>query len=246
MAITRQEAWTERDGHTPNPVRRPGDLATVVPDYVREVVEEIAFQARNEQKIDRRSGVSQRLPITCLENVVSNAERRAITNDEPLAAPRVTDVYVSLPSITGKFELEYEGELRGAENVARDLIRAAVANVFNGYFDGTDVRQVIEWFDLGGSLQLSDVSSAAEVVDRAGEVQGLIELARHAGLDSDAPAPLLASAVDFVLEGLYAQRKITRSEEWRYQAAEQPRRQPRSADVPQTMPMPGTKKKYYN
>jgi magnesium chelatase subunit I len=241
LAITRQEAWTDR---TAGDASAPA-LRTEVPAYVREVVEEIAFQARAEQKIDRRSGVSQRLPITCLENVVSNAERRAIANGEPVAAPRVTDVYVSLPSITGKFELEYEGELRGAENVARDLIRAAVANVFNGYFDGLDVRQVVEWFDLGGSLQFTDTSAADEVVSRACEVQGLIELARHAGVEADAPAPLLAAAIDFVLEGLYAQRKITRSEEWRYQAAEQPRRQARTAEIPQPTAMPG-KKKYYN
>ena len=78
--------------------------------------------------------------------------------------PRVTDIYAALPAITGKFELEYEGELRGADNVARDLIRAAVGNVFNGYFAGADLRQVIEWFDLGGSLQIDDTLSAAELL----------------------------------------------------------------------------------
>ena len=105
-----------------------------VPRFVREVVEEVAFQARSERKIDKRSGVSQRLPISVLENVVSNAERRALANGESPVVPRVTDIYAALPSITGKFELEYEGELKGADQVARDLIRAAVANVFDGYF----------------------------------------------------------------------------------------------------------------
>src|SRR3954466_12580909 len=113
MAITRQEAWTER----------ADSLRVEIPDYVREVVEEVAFQARADRKIDKRSGVSQRLPITTLELVVSNAERRALANNEGVAVPRVTDIYAALPSITGKFELEYEGELRGAEQVARDLIR---------------------------------------------------------------------------------------------------------------------------
>ena len=121
-----------------------------IPAYVREVVEEVAFQARADRKIDKRSGVSQRLPITTLELVVSNAERRALANGETLVVPRVTDVYAALPSITGKFELEYEGELRGAEQVARDLIRSAVGNVFTGMFDGVDTRTVVEWFDLGG------------------------------------------------------------------------------------------------
>ncbi len=104
MEITAQEAWLARgkDG-------KPID----VPAYVREVVEEIAFQARADRKIDRRSGVSQRLAITCLENVLSNAERRALSNAEGQIVARVTDVYAALPSITGKFELEYRGRAEG-------------------------------------------------------------------------------------------------------------------------------------
>src|SRR5690242_10715734 len=140
MAITKQEAWTERAS--------AGGLKVEIPDFVREVVEEVAFQARADRKIDKRSGVSQRLPITTLELVVSNAERRALTNQEGIVVPRVTDLYAALPSITGKFELEYEGELRGAEQVARDLIRSAVGTVFTGMFEGQDSRTVIEWFDL--------------------------------------------------------------------------------------------------
>ena len=155
IAITGQEAWTDRAGRAARSRSRT---------YVREVVEEVAFQARADRKIDKRSGVSQRLPITTLELVVSNAERRALQNGETLVVPRVTDLYAALPSITGKFELEYEGELRGAEQVARDLIRSAVGSVFTGMFDGVDTRTVVEWFDLGGSLPLSDATSADEVI----------------------------------------------------------------------------------
>jgi magnesium chelatase subunit I len=239
IAITRQEAWTER----------AGGLGVEIPDYVREVVEELAFQARADRKIDKRSGVSQRLPITTLELVVSNAERRALSNGEGLVVPRVTDLSAALPSITGKFELEYEGELRGAEQVARDLIRSAVGSVFTGMFEGQDTRAVVEWFDLGGSLPLGDISSADEVVAQARGVQGLRELAEHAGLKAGAPAPVVASAIDFVLEGLYAQKKISRSEERGYSAAEAaPRRAARREEpaVDEGFPMPGGKKKYYN
>jgi magnesium chelatase subunit I len=239
MAITRQEAWTER----------PGGLVVEIPDYVREVVEEVAFQARADRKIDKRSGVSQRLPITTLELVVSNAERRALSNGEGLVVPRVTDLSAALPSITGKFELEYEGELRGAEQVARDLIRSAVGSVFTGMFEGQDTRTVVEWFDLGGSLPLSDTSSADEVVTASRGVQGLRELAEHAGLKPGAPAPVVASAIDFVLEGLYAQKKITRSEERGYSAAEAaPRRAARREEptVDEGFQIPTGKKKYYN
>jgi len=239
MAITRQEAWTER----------PGVLKTEIPAYVREVVEEIAFQARTDRKVDKRSGVSQRLPISTLELVVSNAERRALANGETLVVPRVTDVYAALPSITGKFELEYEGELRGAEQIARDLIRSAVGSVFVGMFDGVDTRKVVEWFDLGGSLPLSDNSSADDVIGQSRTVQGLRELAERAGLPPGAPAPLVASAIDFVLEGLYAQKKISRSEERGYSGAESaPRRTARRDDVTidDDIRMPNSKKKYYN
>src|SRR4029434_8956349 len=143
LTITEQEAWVARGGQVE------------VPRFVREVVEEIAFQARSERKIDKRSGVSQRMPISVLETVISNAERRALANNESAVVPRVTDVYAALPSMTGKFELEYEGELKGADQVARDLVRAAVANVFEGYFADADARQIIEWFDLAGSRVLA-------------------------------------------------------------------------------------------
>src|SRR6476659_1280113 len=172
IAITRQEAWTDR----------LGTRAVQIPDYVREVVEEVAFQARADRKIDKRSGVSQRLPITTLELVVSNAERRALANGEEVVVPRVTDIYAALPSITGKFELEYEGELRGAEQVARDLIRSAVGSVFTGMFEGVDTRTVIEWFDLGGSLPLSDSTSADDVITQTRGVEGLRGLTDRPGL----------------------------------------------------------------
>src|SRR5438067_589592 len=123
IAITTQEAWVMRDG-----------LQMHVPAFLREVIERIAFSAREDKKIDKRSGVSQRLPISVMENVISNAERRAIRNKEDHVVPRVSDIYAAMPAITGKLELEYEGEMRGADNVARELIRAAVAKTFDRYF----------------------------------------------------------------------------------------------------------------
>src|SRR4051794_9232916 len=180
MAITKQEAWTERTG----------GLKVEIPEFVREVVEEVAFQARADRKIDKRSGVSQRLPITTLELVVSNAERRALSNGETVVVPRVTDVAAALPSITGKFELEYEGELRGAEQIARDLIRSAVGSVFTGMFEGVDTRTVVEWFDLGGSLPPSDSSSADEGVKQKHSVPGLRGLATKDGLPPGSAAPV--------------------------------------------------------
>jgi len=180
---------------------------------------------------------------------VSNAERRALANREALVVPRVTDIYAALPSITGKFELEYEGELRGAEQVARDLIRSAVGNVFTGVFDGVDTRTVIEWFDLGGTLPLGDTMSAADLVAQTRVVQGLRELAERAGVLKGGSAPAVASAIDFVLEGLCAQKKISRNDERGYSAAETaPRRPTRREEqsLEEEIRLPGPKKKYYN
>jgi len=239
MAITKQEAWTDR----------VDAVKVEIPSYVREVVEEVAFQARADRKIDKRSGVSQRLPITTLELVVSNAERRALANGEGVVVPRVTDVYAALPSITGKFELEYEGELRGAEQVARDLIRSAVGSVFTGMFEGVDTRTVVEWFDLGGSLPLEDGTSAENVITLTKGLQGIRELAERAGLSNGAPAPAVASAIDFVLEGLYAQKKISRTDERGYSAVEQTQRRPTRREeqaMDEEIRIPSGKKKYYN
>ncbi len=145
IAITAQEAWTRRNGH---PLH--------LPNYVQEVIERVAFAAREDKKIDKRSGVSQRLPISAMENVVSNAERRAIRNDEKVVVPRISDVYAALPAITGKLELEYEGEMKGADHVGRELIRAAIAKTYDEYYTGANVQQIVQWFDLGGEIQLSD------------------------------------------------------------------------------------------
>src|ERR1700676_1663082 len=143
VAITTQEAWVARDG---------GRSAVDVPDYIREVVEQIAFLARDDKRIDKRSGVSQRLPIACLESAVSSAEQRAARNQEARSTARISDVYAALPAITGKMELEYEGELRGAENIGRELIRGAVGTIFTKHMDGANLQPVVQWFELGGEL----------------------------------------------------------------------------------------------
>ncbi len=244
IAITAQESWVARDA---TPARPEGSGRFDVPAYVREIVEELAFQARADSKVDKRSGVSQRLPISVLENVVSNAERRALINGEDVVVPRVTDVYAALPAITGKFELEYEGELRGASTVATDLIRAAVATVFGGYADAGDLRTVVDWFEMGGTLQVTDTTPADELVAQADAIQGLHAAARQPGLMTHASAPALASAIDFLLEGLYALKKISRGDDWRYAAAEPGRHAARpETPMPEPRGPAGNRKKYYN
>jgi len=242
MAITSQEAWVARTG-TP--------LAT--PAFVREIVEEIAFQARGDQRVDRRSGVSQRLPIAALESVISNAERRAIVNGEPSIVPRVSDVYAALPSITGKIELEYEGELKGAETVAKDLIRAAVATVFDGRLANANVKPVITWFEQGGTIDLTDTTSAAALLAAVDDIEGLDAVMTALGARPADDAPVRAAYADLVLEGLSALKKIGRTDQGQFfaTAPQQSRAktsEARSLDelMEEEEQGRGKRKKYYN
>src|ERR1041384_7035608 len=133
IEITRQEAWTDRFDHHDQ---------LLIPEFIREVVEQIAFEARDDNHVDKHSGVSQRLPITVMETVISNAERRAIVTGEDAVVPRISDVYAAIPSMTGKMELEYEGEQLGANRIARDLIKRAAGEIFEGYFVGIDFENL--------------------------------------------------------------------------------------------------------
>jgi len=222
MAITEQEAWLKR--RTPVEVR--------VPDYIREVIEQLAFSAREDKKVDKRSGVSQRLPISAIENVVSNAERRALVSGETVAVPRVLDVYAALPSITGKLELEYEGELKGGDSVARDLIRLSVGKVFTKFYDGDNMNAVVQYFDLGGSLRLEENAPAAKMVEELAKIQGLLEKTKKLGLTASEPDAVRAGAAEFILEGLYAHRRISRNEEAGFTA--EVRRREAPSDDPRT------------
>ena len=213
LAITRQEAWWSRDGAE----------NVVLLQFVADIVEEIAFQARQDKKIDKRSGVSQRMPITCLENVVSNAERRARLAREKKVVPRVGDVYAALTSLTGKFELEYEGEVHGADQVARELIRRAIGAVFQQYYRDAGLEQVVQWFELGGALKVSGEAPAAALLEQFRKIQGLIEATAALGLTAKNDAAELAAGCEFVLEGLHAHRKINRNEERGFYAEERPR-----------------------
>ena len=212
VTITQQEAWAERNGH---PLH--------MPRYIREIVEQIAFAAREDKRIDKRSGVSQRLPISTMENVISNAERRALRNGESTVVPRVGDIYGAMPAITGKLELEYEGELRGADTVVRDLIRLAVARTFDAYFKDSNMQQITQWFDLGGQLRFSDTAPSAELLDGLKHIQGLNEKLSAVGVKQKDKAELVVSAAEFLLEGLYAHKRIGRSEERVFTAPEKQR-----------------------
>ncbi|HZQ70646.1 MAG TPA: magnesium chelatase [Terriglobales bacterium] len=218
IAITAQEAWTRRNGQKLH-----------VPKYIQEVIEGIAFAAREDKKIDKRSGVSQRLPISCTENVISNAERRAVRSNEQMVVPRISDIYAALPAITGKLELEYEGEMKGADHVGRELIRTAIARAYDEYFSGVNMQQVVQWFDLGGEIQVTDSAAAAEVLKALYPIQGLLEKLVKVGVGPKDTPEVQVSAAEFVLEGLHAHKRIGRNEERVFRAGEKP---PKHSDKP--------------
>jgi len=201
VEITRQEAWVDRDGP-----------AVEVPDFVSETVELVAFLARDDKRIDHRSGVSQRMPITVLETVVSNAERRALRHGEATVAPRIADIYAALPAITGKMELEYEGEMHGHDKIARELIQNAASRCFLERAGGADVDSIVEYFEKGAALQVGEDASAEACVRGFELVPGLTQLVEEVGLaPARAGAGLRAAACELVLESLVAQKRISRA-----------------------------------
>jgi len=208
IEITKQEAWLGRNGSKLN-----------VPDFIIRAVEQVAFEARSDQRVDKRSGVSQRLPISAIENVISNAERRGLITGESEIVPRISDIYAALPSITGKLELEYEGEQRGAANVARDLVKTAVGKTFEEYFEHVDCSRIVAWFSDGNAIRTSDTDSADLCLKNFNHVDGLIQAAISSGLSGKSDSQALVAVCELVLEGLHAHKKISRSEERGYAAA---------------------------
>ncbi len=208
VAITRQEAWREREGP-----------AVVIPEEVELLIEEIAFSARASDLVDQSSGVSARVPIAALELLVSNLERRALTAGEAPVYPRLVDLHMLLPAITGKVEMVYEGEQKGAEVVARALVGAAVKKRFAATFtavgrevgtpeDRGPYAAILAWFAGGGTVTLSDEQSFAEYEAELRRVPGLSELAREHG----GTAQERAFAAEMVLEGLHQSLKLARED----------------------------------
>jgi magnesium chelatase subunit I len=216
ISITEQEAWTAR-------TYAAGDSAIekiVIPHYIRQIVEQVAFVARDDKKVDKRSGVSQRLPISTMESLV---------------VPRVDDIFAALPGITGKIELEYEGEMKGADIVIRELIRQSVANIYDSYFADTNTQQIEQWFNLGGAVELNDKQPAQSVFTEMKSIQGLFEKLSPLKVNSRTPVEVAVSAAEFLLEGMTAHKKISRSEARTFSAGEKRKRNEDAANYAEKM-----------
>jgi magnesium chelatase subunit I len=203
MRVTEQEAWTKRED----------GIEILVPGYIKELIETVAIQARKSSYVDQSSGVSVRMTIALLENVISNAERRAIRTGERRQAVRICDLQHALSSITGKVELVYEGEQEGAVAVAKHLIGKAVKDIFTKYFPdaykakekgegaASDYDPIFRWFAQGKKVEISDELPTREFHKRLAQVTGLEELPkRYLSVRDPAEVP---TAMEFVLEALH-------------------------------------------
>lgn len=207
LAITAQEAWVERGSHVE------------VPSLIREIVESLAFEARESEYVDQSSGVSARVPIAALENVVSNAERRALQSGDRKPAARVVDVVAALPAVTGKIELVYEGEQEGPLVVGMGLVGKAVQRVFNRHCpnpkkntrearEDSVYADVLAFFNSGRSVGLSDADTEKQHRDKLAAVDGLTVVADKFFEPKD-PASR-AVAMEVILEGLHQYNLLAR------------------------------------
>ncbi len=198
-AITDQEAWTERDG-----------LELRVPDFLREAIEEVAIQARKSELVDQASGVSVRLSIALLENVLSNAERRAHRLGKKRAVARIADLFAAESAVTGKVELVFEGEREGPAAVADRILGDGVLAVFLRHFPapyrasrkkGAPVEEdaykpIVDWFAKGNRVEVQDEDAALGLA----KIPGLADLVRKHLKPADED---LEAGCELVLEGLH-------------------------------------------
>lgn len=223
IAITEQEAW----------IQRWGEEGIVVPHYFKEIIEQIAFEARTSDFVDQKSGVSARLPISAMETLISNAERRAILADDKIIVPRVTDLAYVISGVTGKVELVFEGEEEGISKVAKALIGKAVKTVFKKYFPDPNARakkvrrdevappkvkteydDILEWFANGNTISLTDTMSFDAYSKELFRIPRLKEFTARHILIPEADRFSLASAMEFVLDGLHQHSKLAKEEEF--------------------------------
>jgi magnesium chelatase subunit I len=221
MKITEQEAWVQRDGYN-----------IIMPKYFREIIEQIAFEARKSEFVDQKSGVSARLTINAMENLISNAERRAIATGDKVVVPRICDLPHVLPAMTGKIELVFEGEQEGSAKVGKALVGKAVREIFKRYFNDplqrkpprpqpadkqatvpeSEYQPVTSWFESGNKIEVSDDMSIDDYFKELNKVKGLRELAMKRMKLAEHDRYELASAMEFAIDGLHQFSKIAKDE----------------------------------
>ncbi len=179
-----------------------------VPDFMKEIVAQLTFEARKSSEINQASGVSVRMTINNYESMISNAEKRVLRLREKEVVPRVSDLHAMLASTCGKVEVEYIGEDRREDELVEKLVNRAIMKAFDDHFSVNSCQKIIEYFNSGWGVEVSDDMASEDYMEGIKEIPGLEETIRSLG-DLESPA-LLASATEFVLEGLHLHQKLNK------------------------------------
>lgn len=206
IAITDANAWLERD-----------TVTVLVPNFMKEIVEEMARLARTSPMVNQQSGVSVRMSIANAETMVSNAERRGFLCRENSVVPRISDLQNVIASSRGKVELTMTEDEGSEDRVLERLLGEAVKNVFSQYFEVKKLRPLVEWFEAGHTLEVGDMVPSGVCLEKSANVPVLKDVGQHLqrlapeGLKKEFEAPLLASVMELILEGLYVENRLTKS-----------------------------------
>lgn len=207
MRITEENAWIDRRG----------PVAVQVPLFMREIVEEASRLARASPHVNQSSGVSVRLSIANYENMVSNAERRAVTLAQPQAVARVTDLAHMAAGSRGKLELTLSEEPGQEDKLIARILEEAVKNIFDQHFKPQQFKNVVEHFEAGGTLELGDKLTSAQYAERLRAIKDFPRQLAAAGralapelMEDPFESELLASLAELILEGLHCHNRLNR------------------------------------
>jgi magnesium chelatase subunit I len=182
-----------------------------VPSFVKEILAQVTFEARGSNEINQASGVSVRVTINNYESLVANAEKRAVRLGEREIVPRLSDLHAVLASTSGKIELEYVGEDKKESDLVDRLISRAVLKVWDKYLRIDALKKITDHFEAGWGVEVSDTMPSDEYLEGIRQIPGLRE--GVALLGSFESPGLMATAIEFVLEGLHLHQKLNKDRE---------------------------------
>jgi len=185
--------------------------AVSVPQFIKEILGHMTFEARKSNEINQSSGVSVRVTINNYESLISNAEKRALRLKETEVVPRVSDFHAVLASTSGKIEMEYVGEDKKEDDLVEKLANRAILKVFDQYFTVSSLQKVVDYFNSGWGVEVSDAMLSQDYLEGIKEIPGLKDALRTLG-PMESPA-LMASATEFILEGLHLHQKLNKEVE---------------------------------
>jgi len=182
-----------------------------VPRFMKEILGNLTFEARKSNDINQSSGVSVRVTINNYESLISNAEKRALRCKENEIVPRVSDLHSLMASTSGKIEMEYAGEDKKEGELVEKLLNRSIVKVFDQYFSLNSLQKIIDYFNQGWGIEVSDQMASQDYLEDIKQVPGLKEAIRSLGIQ-ESPS-LMASATEFVLEGLHLHQKLNKEVE---------------------------------